>query len=446
MTWNKNTIVTTGIVAGLVLGALIGQLIYHLHDGAVPGGWIHTFEFIGRNFFIGLLMMVVLPLVATSVVMGVSSIGDVRRLGKIGSLTMLYYFAGMIIACIVGVTLVTWLQPGAGMGAEIRSAGEQMYEGQDTIRSRTQTAAGKGLWGAVENITGQLIPSNPIGAAADGQVLPVIAFSLVMGVMFTLVGAKAQPVLNVVEGLYLAIMKLVDAILWLAPIGVFALVAATVCRVGLVQLVGPLAWYIIAVLAGLLIQALIIMTLALWILGRTNPYRYMHQVRGALLTAFGTSSSNATLPVTLDVATRFGGVSRRAAGFVIPLGATVNMNGTALYEAVAVVFLFQCYGITLGPVELAVVVITATLAAVGAAGIPSAGLVTMVLVVEAVNNSLGLTGDDRLPIAAVGIILGVDRFLDMCRTTVNVWDDLVGAKIIGRLLPEDAAPGASDKA
>ncbi|NJL30512.1 MAG: dicarboxylate/amino acid:cation symporter [Phycisphaerales bacterium] len=322
-------------------------------------------------------MMIVIPLVATSVVMGVSSIGDVRKLGKVGSLTMLYYFAGMIIACTVGVTLVTLIQPGEGMGVDIRQQGEAMYEGQDTVRQRTQTAAGKGLWGAVENITGQLIPANPIGAAADGQVLPVIAFSLLMGVMLTLVGEKAQPVLAVVEGIYLTIMKLVDAVLWLAPLGVFTLVAATVCRVGLVQLVGPLVWYVITVLGGLLIQSLIVMTLALWLLGRTNPFTYMHRCRAALMTAFGTSSSNATLPVTIDVATRLGGVSPRAAGFVIPLGATVNMNGTALYEAVAVVFLFQCYGINLGPVELAIVVITATLAAIGAAGIPSAGLVTI---------------------------------------------------------------------
>ena len=440
MTWNKNTFITAGIVGGLVFGGWSGQWIFQAYQGQVPAGWIHTLEFIGRTFFIGLLMMIVIPLVATSVIMGVSSIGDVRRLGKIGSYTMLYYFGGMIIACTVGVTMVSMIEPGAGMGVDMRQQGEAMYEGQDMVRSRTQTAAGKGLWGAVENIASQLIPANPIGAAADGQVLPVIAFSLLMGVMLSLVGDKAQPVLAVVEGVYQAIMKLVDGILWLAPLGVFALVAATVCRVGLVQLIGPLAWYVLTVLVGLLIQALVVMTLALWILGRTNPLVYLYRVRTALLTAFGTSSSSASLPVTMDVATRFGGVSRKAAGFVIPLGATVNMNGTALYEAVAVVFLFQCYGIALGPVELAIVVITATLAAIGAAGIPSAGLVTMVLVVEAVNNSLGLTGEQRLPLAAVGIILGVDRFLDMCRTTVNVWDDLVGAKIIGRWLPDDPVP------
>ena len=154
------------------------------------------------------------------------------------------------------------------------------------------------------------------------------------------------------------------------------------------------------------------------------------------MTAFGTSSSSATLPVTMKCAESNGGVSRRASGFVLPLGATVNMDGTALYEAVAAVFLFQCYGVPLGPTELAVVVLTATLAAVGAAGIPSAGLVTMVIVVEAVNNSLGLAGAQRLPLAAVGVIIGVDRILDMCRTAVNVWGDSVGARILTRIAPD----------
>ena len=167
---------------------------------------------------------------------------------------------------------------------------------------------------------------------------------------------------------------------------------------------------------------------------RDSPWQFFQAMRPALLTALGTDSSSATLPVTIECAEGQGGCSRRASRFVLPLGATVNMDGTALYEAVAVVFLFQCFGIQLGGTELAIIVITATLAAVGAAGIPSAGLVTMVIVVEAVNASLG--GDKFLPISAVGIILGIDRFLDMCRTTVNVWGDAVGAKVITRIAPD----------
>jgi len=287
---------------------------------------------------------------------------------------------------------------------------------------------------AARNIIQQLIPENPVAAAASGQILPLIAFSIILGIALTVIGPRGRPLLDVFDALFAAVMKLVDWILWLAPIGVFALVVWTVARLGAEQLLGPLAMYMFVVVLGLAIHAFVVLPAVLWLFGRANPYRFMHQMRQALMTAFGTDSSSATLPVTLETAVKEGGCSKQAAGFVLPLGATVNMDGTALYEAVAVVFLFQAYGIALGPTELAIIVITATLAAVGAAGIPSAGLVTMVIVVEAVNSSLG--GDKHLPLVAVGIILGVDRILDMCRTTVNVWGDAVGAKIITRLAPD----------
>ena len=280
-----------------------------------------------------------------------------------------------------------------------------------------------------------MIPSNPIGAAASGQVLPVISFSLIFGLVLAVVGPRGQTVLSFFQSLFAVIMQLVEWILFLAPRGVFCLVVWTVARLGAAELLRPLATYMVTVVVGLAIHGLIVLPLVLWILARCNPFRYVHQMREALMTAFGTDSSSATLPVTMQCAQELGGVSKKSAGFVLPLGATINMDGTALYEAVAVIFLFQCYGIALGPAELGVIVVTATLAAVGAAGIPSAGLVTMVIVVEAVNNSLG--GEKSLPLAAVGVILGVDRILDMCRTTVNVWGDAVGAKIITRIAPDD---------
>ncbi|MEC8734809.1 MAG: dicarboxylate/amino acid:cation symporter, partial [Planctomycetota bacterium] len=206
------------------------------------------------------------------------------------------------------------------------------------------------------------------------------------------------------------------------------------------SLIGPLGGYMSTVLIGLGIHGLVVLPLILWILGRTNPYRFMFRMRKALLTAFGTDSSSATLPVTIETAIDEGGCSKRSSNFVLPLGATVNMDGTALYEAVAVVFLFQLYGIELEFAELMIVVITATLAAVGAAGIPSAGLITMVIVIGAVNTSLAGRGIEELPLSAVGVIYGVDRLLDMCRTVVNVWGDATGAKIITRLAP-DPDPG-----
>ena len=448
MKLSPHTFITIGILAGLVLGAAVGQALYAGYAGEVPEGALEGFKFVGDTFFIGLLKMVLIPLVATSVIAGVASIGDPAQLGRVGGWTVLYYFTTMVAAVLLGVVLVSAVAPGdphhdgTGIGAEVIARGEAAYGREDDAKRRDiekRAAAGQrgvagAVWASFRNITSQLIPSNPLGAAASGQILPVIAFSLILGIVLTSIGPPGRPVLDLVESLFAAIMKLVSWILWLAPVGVFCLVAWTIARLGGREVLSPLLKYMGVVLVGLAIHGLIVLPLVLLVIGRTNPYRFMHQMRQALMTAFGTDSSSATLPVTIASAEREGGVSRRAAGFVLPLGATVNMDGTALYEAVAVVFLFQCYGIVLGPTELAVIVITATLAAVGAAGIPSAGLVTMVIVVEAVNNSLG--GDKTLPLAAVGIIIGVDRILDMCRTTVNVWGDAVGAKLITRIAPD----------
>ena len=434
---NKHTILTGGILGGLVLGMFVGEAAYRWYGGDVPHGLLEGLSFVGNTFFIGLLKMVLVPLVAASVIVGVSSIGDPAQLGRVGGWTVLYYFTTMVIAVVLGVVLVVTIGPGNDFDAAFRTQKVQEFDQETgTARQRVQDASEQGLWGAFKNIVTQLIPSNPIGDAAKGRLLPVISFSLILGMVLTIIGPRGRPVLDFFDGLFAAIMKLVDWILWLAPVGIFCLVASTVAKIGAGSLIGSVGKFMLTVVLGLAVHGLIVLPLMLWLFGRTNPYRFMHQMREALLLAFGTASSSATLPVTMDCAHEQGGVSKRAAGFVLPLGATVNMDGTALYEAVAVVFLFQCFGIDLAVTQLAIIVITATLAAVGAAGIPSAGLVTMVIVVEAVNNSLGLSGDQRLPLAAVGIILGVDRILDMCRTMVNVWGDSVGAKIITRIAPD----------
>ncbi|MBI1368164.1 MAG: cation:dicarboxylase symporter family transporter [Planctomycetes bacterium] len=434
-------VLTLLILAGLVVGGIVGELLFRHYEGHVPAGLLEAFSFIGSTVFMGLLKMVLVPLVGSSVVVGVASIGDPAQLGRVGGWTLLYYFSTMAIAVILGVILVTALAPGdpnhdgTGIGAAIIQQGESAYAQESGSKREHIESTGKGgILGAFKNIASQMIPDNPLGAAADGQLLPVIAFSLVLGIVLTVIGPAGKPLIAVSEALFVAMMKLVEWILWLAPVGVTALVAWTVARIGLASLGGPLMIYVITVLAGLFIHGVITLPLILFVFGRTNPYVFMNRMREALMTAFGTDSSSATLPVTIECAEKLGGCSRRASRFVLPLGATINMDGTALYEAVAVVFLFQCYGIHLGPVELGIIVITATLAAVGAAGIPSAGLVTMVIVVEAVNNSLG--GEKHLPLAAVGIILGIDRLLDMCRTVVNVWGDAVGAKIITRIAPD----------
>ncbi len=400
---------------------------------------VDTFKFLGSTFFLNLLKMILIPLVASSVVMGVVSIGTPESLGKIGGFTILYYFATMLIAVILGITIVTTIQPGSGIDPAVIAQGEAAYEGAGSTRSNIKTHSAGGLWGAFQNIAAQMIPSNPFKSAANGDILPIITFSILLGIALTIVGEKGKALVRFFESVFEVVMKLVDWILLLAPIGVLFLAAFTVARMGVGELIGPMALYMLAVFLGLLIHALLVLPLVLSIFGKTNPWRYMAQMKPALMTAFGTDSSSATLPVTMDTAEEVGGVSKRSAGFVLPLGASINMDGTGLYEAVAVVFLFLWYGIELGGTELAITAITATLAAVGGAGIPSAGLVTMVIVVQAVNNALG-PDVQHLPLAAVGIILGVDRILDMCRTTVNVWGDAVGAKIITRIAPDPPEP------
>jgi Na+/H+-dicarboxylate symporter len=267
--------------------------------------------------------------------------------------------------------------------------------------------------------------------------LGIIIFAIGLGLAFAAGGEKTKVARDFFDAGFEGLMILVQWIIWLTPPGVFFLVAWTVGRIGLDNITGPLGAYMGTVFLGLLLHGVIVLPIVLYFFARTNPYRFMAKMKPALLTAFGTDSSSATLPVTIETAIDEGECSENASNFVLPLGSTINMDGTALYEAVAVVFLFQLYGIELGTAELVLVIITATLAAVGAAGIPSAGLVTMVIVIGAVNGSLAGGDTPLLPVAAIGVILGVDRILDMCRTTVNVWGDAVGARIMTRLAPDD---------
>lgn len=440
MRMSEHRRLTIAIIIGLGLGALLGQGLFSYYDGGVPTSWITALSILGNTVFMGLLKMVLVPLVLASVIVGVCSIGDPKHLGRVGSRTLIYYFATMLVAVLTGLFVVNLLSPGdpnndgSGLGVAITQQGETAYQETDEgARERIVATGQGGLAAAAQNLLKQLIPSNPLGAAADFQLLPVIAFSILLGLAIISTGEKARPAREFFEGLLAATMTLVDWILRLAPLGVFSLVAWTVARIGLDSLFGPLFWYVIAVLCGLLIHSLITLPLVLKLFSQTSPLRFAKDMRPALMTAFGTDSSSATLPVTMECA-EDAGCSRRASRFVLPLGATINMDGTALYEAVAVIFLFQAYGIDLELTQMVIIAVTATLAAVGAAGIPSAGLVTMVIVIEAVNSSLG--GHTSLPIAAVGLILGIDRLLDMCRTTVNVWGDAVGARIISRYAPD----------
>ncbi|MCK5618517.1 MAG: dicarboxylate/amino acid:cation symporter, partial [Candidatus Krumholzibacteria bacterium] len=268
-------------------------------------------------------------------------------------------------------------------------------------------------------------PANPVKAMAEMQILPLIVFSLLFGAVLTTIGNKGRPLIDLFESLNAAMMKLTDWVIRLAPYGVFALLAAVVAESG-PGIFANLGKYMATVLLGLAIHALVTLPILLKLVGGANPKRYFEKVATALTTAFSTASSSATLPLTIDCVETKAKVAPRVSSFVLPLGATINMDGTALYEAVAAIFIAQVYGIDLSFGQQVLIFLTATLAAIGAAGIPSAGLVTMAIVLNAVG----------LPLEGIGMILAVDRILDMCRTSVNVWGDTVGCTVVARLMGE----------
>jgi Na+/H+-dicarboxylate symporter len=430
-------LLTILILLGLIAGAIVGQFAL-FGEGIDASHWTKA---VGDLILIKPLKLLVIPLVFVSIVAGVTSIGDPSRLGLVGGTTLAYYLSTMAMAVILGAVLVTTLAPG-DLPPETQAtlvAGAEANYTQTGFDTKIATAQGDGhdsLGGAWFSILNQMVPANIFDEMAKGRTLGVILFSILLGLALALGGATTAPAVRFFNALFAALIRMVLWIIWLAPIGVFFLVAYTVGMIGLGELSGPLGKYMAIVIGGLLIHGLIVLPIVLVIFGRANPYRFMWQMRPALMTAFGTDSSSATLPVTLKTAQTEGGCSKRASNFVLPLGSTINMDGTALYEAVAVIFLFQLYGIELATSDVIIVVITATLAAIGAAGIPSAGLVTMLIVITAVNTSLAGRGIEPLPLSAIGVIIGVDRILDMCRTVVNVWGDSVGAKIITILAPD----------
>ena len=437
----KSGLITLLMLAGLVAGALIGELL--LHNPADPLPADHWTGFVGKLILMRPLMLLIVPLIFLSVTVGVASIGEPAKLGLIGGATLVFYVCSMVLAATLGATIVTFFQPG-NLPPEARAAltqsADSSYRSSDVAAeiARAKSSDRISMTGAWLDVVNQMIPTNIVKEMADGRPLGVITFAILLGLGLAVGGERSAPVICVMQSLLEAVMRLVSWSIWIAPIGVALLVAWTVGRIGIEPLTGSLGKFMLVVMCGLAIHAFITLPIILGVFGKVNPFRFMWRVRRPLLMAFGTASSNATLPVTLETCVNEGGCSKRATNFTVPLGATVNMDGTALFEAVGVIFLCQLYGIELQFIEVLVVVITATLAAIGAAGIPSAGLVTMVIVITAVNITLAGNGKPTLPESAIGVIVGIDRILDMCRTAVNVWDDMVAAKIISKLAPDDA--------
>ena len=380
------------------------------------GDWSKT---IG-DLFLRMLKMVSIPLIITSLMSGVTGLGKAERLGKMFGRTLLYYLSTSLLAILTGLLMVNLIQPGV-TGAEpvVEAVADGGHQG------------GKGLGVVLFEQLENMIPPNPFAAVADGNFLSIIAFSLAFGVCTILVGGQtAQRINELVDAAFQVMMKLTLYIIHLAPIGVFFLMLSATASQG-AGVFGTLGWYMLAVACALTLHAVVILPLILHFVAKRSPVAFAQAMSPALLTAFSSASSNGTLPLTLTCVAERAKVSNRVGSFVLPLGATINMDGTALYEVVAVLFIAQFSGIDLPLSQQIVVAFTALLASIGAAGIPHAGLVMMVIILQAVG----------LPTESQGLIIAVDRVLDMCRTAVNVWSDSCGCAVVARFEADSSGSG-----
>ena len=366
---------------------------------------IEKISILGDIFLRGLRMIIV-PLIVSSIISGVTGIGSAENFGRMSLKTFGYYITTSLLAILTGLILVNLIQP--GIGAQLGL--EKIPEGiEANVEKLGDTLLG-------------IIPTNPLAAMVNGQILPTIFFSLLFGFFITRAPQPYKKQLtDLFQGVFEVMMRLTHFIIIFTPVGVFALIAKIVAQTGIDVFI-PLANYMITVIGALSIHAFLTLPLLLYFIAGINPVAHIKAMSAALLTAFSTSSSSATLPLTIDCVENNAGASNKVSSFVLPLGATINMDGTALYECVAVVFIAQVAGYELSLVKQFIVVLTALLASIGAAGIPMAGLVMMTIILRAVG----------LPLEGLGLILAVDRILDMMRTSVNVWSDSCGSVIIAK--------------
>ncbi|NQT15238.1 MAG: dicarboxylate/amino acid:cation symporter [Planctomycetes bacterium] len=414
------------VVAALVFSFTLPHVatLFGLSDSAV--GHVLAAVDLGGTLFLNLLKMIVVPLVMFSVMSGVLGVGDVRRLGRPGAAILLYFPTTTVLAAIVGLVLVNLIQPGAG-GITIPPA-EVAVDGSVAPVDAVEGPATLGE--AVRQLALTVCTDNLFRAMADGNLLPLIAFSILFAAVLSTMGRRGEPVARVITGTSDALLEFVMLLMRVAPIGIFCLVAAQFGKAVVAgnsqETFGGLFSYIVVIAAGLSVHCFVTLPLILFLLTRRRPYRFLLQMSEALLTAFSTASSSATLPVSMECAERRAGVSRRSVEFVLPLGATVNMDGTALYQSVAAVFIAQASGITLGPLEQLTIVGTATLASIGTAGVPQSGLIALLIVLSAV----GLSGE------GLALVLSVDWLVDRLRTTVNIFGDSVGAAVVEKTFDE----------
>lgn len=406
------------VLAGLAGWAVNSSIAAGVEDPSILGiSAIGFFDYVG-SLFLNALKMIIVPLIFSSIVIGVAGIGSGGNLGKLGGRTLLFYATTTLAAIMIGLVLINLVGPGYVNG---EPAGDMLALDASGAEIAA-VAEGRGP-GDVARVFHGMVPPNIVQAAADGQMLGIIFFALLFGYFMTHLGHEmAEPLFRFWDSVFHVMMKMTEWIMKFAPIGVFGLVAKVVAEAGF-SAVRPLAVFAVTVLVALALHITVVMPLFLRFVGRVKPFAMFPAMAPAMLTAFSTSSSSATLPVTMERVEENVGVSNKISSFVLPLGATVNMNGTALYECAAAIFLAQAYGLDLTfGVQFSIVFI-ALLTSVGVAGVPSASLVAIAIILGAVG----------LPVEAIGVLLVFDRILDMARTAVNVFGDSCCAVIVARL-------------
>ena len=387
------------------------QILIALILGVVLGVWLPEYvKYISwmGDMFMRALKMVIIPLILTSIISGIVNIGSLEKLGRIGLKTISYYIVTSVFAIVTGLLMVNLFKPGEGADLGFVSEVEGLALAKESFG---QTLI-------------NIIPTNIVQAMVENQMLSVIFWAILVGLFITNISKKHKKLyIKIFNGGFELMMKITEFVIKFTPFGVFGIVAYQVAQQkDLMEVGGRLGLYMVAVILALIVHSCVTLPLILKLVGKINPFSHIRAMSVPLLTAFSTSSSSATLPLTMEAVEHKAGASNKITSFVLPLGATINMDGTALYECVAAIFIAQAYGIDLSFGEQIIVVITALLASIGAAGIPMAGLVMITVILSAVN----------LPLEGVGLILAVDRILDMFRTSVNVWSDSCGTVVIAK--------------
>ncbi|MGO1470538.1 MAG: dicarboxylate/amino acid:cation symporter, partial [Tissierella sp.] len=402
----KKLSLTTKILIALVLGLVVGLIVYPMSQGTLRDTILidGIFQLLGQ-IFLRAIMMIVVPLVFISLVNGAASMGDVKKLGRVGVKTITFYLFTTALAITIALSIGAIIQPGTGLNLD------EIEEVETTVDEKTPL---------VETLT-EIVPNNPVEAMAEGNMLQIIVFAILTGVGLSLLGEKGKGLVKLFEDLNELVMKLVEIVMMLAPIGVFGLIAKTFATTGLSALL-PLAKYVIAVYIGLAIHGTLVYGGLFKIFTGLSLGKFYRKFVRAMTVAFSTASSGATIPVSLDICENELGIDRSISSFTIPLGATINMDGTAIMQGVAVFFIAQVYNIPLSFSMILTIVLTATLASIGTAGVPGAGAIMLALVVQSVG----------LPIEGIALIMGIDRLVDMGRTAVNVTGDAVCTSIIAK--------------